>query len=581
MCCIVRLHNVHLFYRLPLHFARREDHVQRNELLTTIEHLCDVELDTLERDDLADVVATTARVRGWLDATELRCTRRARSLAKAGRAEPAPSLIAHNSKRSSRDANQIDRRNDVAEAMPSFENNLEDSTVSAGHLDAIANATRHAPPEVCAAFAAHEVELVALAANDSVEVFARRCRALVAELTTELTGDDSTELDRQRAASKIRQWVDADDGLHHTHIALDPLRHEILWNAINRNLRRRQQHDGNARTPWNQMQVDALIDAVQGGSVDNHRPRRPATTPSGTATSDATPTGATTNAAAPNATRPTGATTNTTRPATDTAEPASATRPPSPAADIARDLADAIDRSIARHRPPAEPDEYSGGGNVSGNDSDDAGDDDYIGDAGDDSDAEDDSVVEAELRHIEQRIPEVSVLTDLSFLMGELHAAGICETEDGNPLPVSTVRRLCCDAEIIPITLGADGVPIDVGRTARTVNRAQRRALRAMHRTCAHPDCTVPFSHTKIHHVRWWTRDRGPTDIDNLLPLCERHHHLVHEGRWTLTMTPDRVATWTRPDGTIHHQGSTIDRRPAPAAGPTSRGAPPINATRQ
>jgi hypothetical protein len=72
----------------------------------------------------------------------------------------------------------------------------------------------------------------------------------------------------------------------------------------------------------------------------------------------------------------------------------------------------------------------------------------------------------------------------------------------------------------------------------------------------------VPYSHCKIHHVRWWWRDRGTTDIANLLPLCERHHHLVHEGGWTLTMTPDRIATWIRPDGTIHHRGTTIDRTP-------------------
>ncbi len=29
-----------------------------------------------------------------------------------------------------------------------------------------------------------------------------------------------------------------------------------------------------------------------------------------------------------------------------------------------------------------------------------------------------------------------------------------------------------------------------------------------------------------------------------------------------LTMTPDRIATWTRPDGTMFHTGTTIDRAP-------------------
>jgi hypothetical protein len=77
--------------------------------------------------------------------------------------------------------------------------------------------------------------------------------------------------------------------------------------------------------------------------------------------------------------------------------------------------------------------------------------------------------------------------------------------------------------------------------------------------------------------LEWWI-DRVPTPsqltpsvdapeistpcvgIDNLLPLCERHHHLVHEGGWTLTMTAGRVATWSRPDGAVHHSGQTIDR---------------------
>jgi hypothetical protein len=131
------------------------------------------------------------------------------------------------------------------------------------------------------------------------------------------------------------------------------------------------------------------------------------------------------------------------------------------------------------------------------------------------------------------------------------------------------MRRLCCDAEIIPTVLGGDGEILDQGRSRRTANRAQRRALRAMHRGCAHPDCDVGFEACRIHHIRWWWRDNGPTDIANLLPFCERHHHLVHEGGWTLTMTPQRVATWTRPDRTTHHHGTTIDRTAHPA--PTSR----------
>jgi hypothetical protein len=80
-----------------------------------------------------------------------------------------------------------------------------------------------------------------------------------------------------------------------------------------------------------------------------------------------------------------------------------------------------------------------------------------------------------------------------------------------------------------------------------------------MHRTCIHPDCTVTFDACRIHHITPWGRG-GDTDIDDLAPVCETHHHTVHEGGWTLTMTPDRIATWTRPDGTHHHTGPTTDR---------------------
>lgn len=164
------------------------------------------------------------------------------------------------------------------------------------------------------------------------------------------------------------------------------------------------------------------------------------------------------------------------------------------------------------------------------------------------------------------RVPEISGLVSIDWLAG-LTDHGICETESGVPIPITAMRRLCCDAEIIPTVLGGDGRILDHGRSRRTASPEQRQALRAMHRGCAHPDCNIGFDACRIHHIRWWWRDTGPTDLDNLLPLCERHHHLVHEGGWTLTMTPDRIATWTRPDGTVHHTGTTIDRKPPPRAG--------------
>ncbi len=58
-----------------------------------------------------------------------------------------------------------------------------------------------------------------------------------------------------------------------------------------------------------------------------------------------------------------------------------------------------------------------------------------------------------------------------------------------------------------------------------------------MYRTCGHPGCTVRFADCEIHHVIDWDH-HGPTNLANLLPLCTRHHHLVHEGGWTAHPAP-------------------------------------------
>jgi hypothetical protein len=127
------------------------------------------------------------------------------------------------------------------------------------------------------------------------------------------------------------------------------------------------------------------------------------------------------------------------------------------------------------------------------------------------------------------------------------------------------VRRLACDAEIVPVVLNGDAMALDVGRSQRFATPDQRRALAAMHRSCVFPGCTRAFTDCEIHHIDPWG-DLGPTDLDRLAPLCERHHHLVHEGRTRLQLEADRSITITRPDGTIEHHPTLDRRRPPPRA---------------
>ena len=71
-------------------------------------------------------------------------------------------------------------------------------------------------------------------------------------------------------------------------------------------------------------------------------------------------------------------------------------------------------------------------------------------------------------------------------------------------------------------------------------------------------------------------RNGGTTSINNMLPLCEKHHHLVHEGGWRLTMTTDRIPTWQRPDGTIWRTEPTINRRPSHRPEPAEQRQPAL-----
>jgi hypothetical protein len=169
-----------------------------------------------------------------------------------------------------------------------------------------------------------------------------------------------------------------------------------------------------------------------------------------------------------------------------------------------------------------------------------------------------------------QRSAEIVVLVDHDTLRDGVFGTGsVCESIDGNPLHPATVRRLACDAALIPAVLGGDGVPLDLGRSRRLASAEQRTALASMYATCAHPDCSVPFRRCRIHHLDPWHPD-GETNLDRLIPLCERNHHDVHEGGWTLTMTPDRVISLYTPGGTHWFTGDTRDR-PAPDAASTCR----------
>ena len=135
---------------------------------------------------------------------------------------------------------------------------------------------------------------------------------------------------------------------------------------------------------------------------------------------------------------------------------------------------------------------------------------------------------------------QISVLMDLDALRGATDEAGL--TDAGTELATETVRRLACDAELIPIVLDGSGGSADVGRTRRTVPRRLRRALIARDRHCQWPGCNAPPSRCDAHHIIHWA-DGGPTNLGNLVLICHHHHHYLHEHGYKLVKEPD--GTWT------------------------------------
>ena len=77
---------------------------------------------------------------------------------------------------------------------------------------------------------------------------------------------------------------------------------------------------------------------------------------------------------------------------------------------------------------------------------------------------------------------------------------------------------------------------LDLGRTTRYANRAQRRALVGRDRGCAFPGCDRSHHACDAHHIVWWEHN-GPTDLDNLVLLCRFHHVLIHTGIFHVDMS--------------------------------------------
>ena len=129
------------------------------------------------------------------------------------------------------------------------------------------------------------------------------------------------------------------------------------------------------------------------------------------------------------------------------------------------------------------------------------------------------------------------------------------------PIHPETARRIACDAvrTVVTVAPSADGsasaadgsasvgvdrergdgfvstraTPLSVGRATRTIPAHIRTALHLRDHGCRFPGCDAPPAWTDGHHIIHWA-DGGPTELENLVSLCRRHHRAVHEQGWRI-----------------------------------------------
>lgn len=133
------------------------------------------------------------------------------------------------------------------------------------------------------------------------------------------------------------------------------------------------------------------------------------------------------------------------------------------------------------------------------------------------------------------------VIADYDVVKKELINARLA---DGSPIPIGELRLLAREADILPSIFDAKTQNMWLGRQRRTASEAQRVALTARDEGCV--CCKANPLWCRAHHIIWWSKD-GPTDLDNLLLVCDDCHKKIHLHGWTVHRHPKTRKYYLKP----------------------------------
>ena len=392
-------------------------------MVVRVERIAEVRADpAASRSAISAGLVAVREAQAWLDAQHAGLVTRLRDV------DSFPEkTIADAAKTSLGQATKTTERSATLGATPRLAGALDDGRVTAGHIDAVTRTSKRLDPGQRQALFDRADALTAVAANATVDEFAKR---LDLEATRLDDSNGEARLDRQRRAARVRTWTDP-DGMWNLNARLDPL------TGIKMAAR-----------------LDTTVEALF---------------------AEAEPEGC----------------------------------PTDPIEKQRYLTAQALSRLLLDPNTATRP-----------------GRGEFV------------AVIDADAPHQPGPVAEFAIPV-------ELPARVIAELADNADITAVVVRN--------GVVLYAPG-ELNLGRTTRLANRAQRRALRALYACCSIPGCSVAYDRCKLHHIIWWING-GTTDLDNLLPVCTVHHTKIHHDDWVIELGPNRELTLTLPDGTTHTTG--------------------------
>ncbi len=128
---------------------------------------------------------------------------------------------------------------------------------------------------------------------------------------------------------------------------------------------------------------------------------------------------------------------------------------------------------------------------------------------------------------------DLLVIADLDVIKQQLDNPRLA---DGSAIPIVELHRLALEANLLPSIFDTKAQDMWLGRKQRTASEAQRVALIARDQHCI--GCGANPLWCRAHHIIWWSKN-GPTDVDNLVLVCDDCHHKIHDHGWQVYKHPN------------------------------------------